>query len=219
MQCQELEHVLEENNGKPLPALAQAHIESCGACRNLVEDLALIQNAARDLPGEVEPPERIWVSLRSHLEAEKIIRSEPASTDRGRLSVWNARFLRPAIAAAAISALILAIVLVRSNPGRSSGPNSPDSNVAAVKPHVLMETKHQLNGLEQAAAHSGPAADTPTKVALRDNLKIVNSFIASCEKTVDATPQNDLAREYLSNAYQQKAELLAAIQDRETTGD
>jgi len=32
---------------------------------------------------------------------------------------------------------------------------------------------------------------------------------------VNAAPQDELAREYLSNAYQQKAELLSAMMDRE----
>lgn len=216
MQCQELEHVLEENSGKPLPAPAQAHLESCGICRSLVEDLERIQTAARDLPAEVEPPERIWVSLRAHLEAEKIIRPEPAYSSASRQGARLGRIMRPAIAVAALCALILAIVLVRLRPGQ---PVAPTPNAASANPPVLLQTKHQLNGIERAAVNSRPAADTATNVSLRDNLKIVNDFIASCEETVSATPQNDLAREYLSSAYEQKAELLAAIQDRNTIGD
>jgi hypothetical protein len=43
----------------------------------------------------------------------------------------------------------------------------------------------------------------------------VDEFIADCERHLKAEPQDELAREYLSNAYQQKAELLSAMMDRE----
>jgi hypothetical protein len=50
--------------------------------------------------------------------------------------------------------------------------------------------------------------------SLEQNLKQVDAFIADCERHLKQTPQDDLAREYLSDAYQQKAELLSAMMDR-----
>jgi len=50
--------------------------------------------------------------------------------------------------------------------------------------------------------------------SLRENLQTVDDFIADCERRLNDAPQDDLAREYLSNAYQQKAELLSAMMDR-----
>ncbi len=50
--------------------------------------------------------------------------------------------------------------------------------------------------------------------SFRQNLQQVNDFIADCERRLNAEPQDELAREYLSNAYQQKAELLSAMMDR-----
>lgn len=214
MQCQELEHVLEESDGRSLPQPAQAHLESCGTCRSLVSDLQRIEAAAHELPGEVEPPERVWVSLRAQLESEKIIRPEVAPLPRSWQAPWITAFWRPAVAVAALAALILAVVLVRRPAQDLSGENQLASN-----PSVLMQTKQQLNGIENRAVTSLPAPQSTTGVSLRENLKIVDNFIASCEQTVRATPQNDLAREYLSGAYQEKAELLAAIQDRNATGD
>lgn len=214
MQCQELEHVLEEDGGKSLPAAAQAHLEGCGACRTLVEDLERIELAARELPAEVEPPERVWVSLRAQLEAEKIIRPEPALMATRWQTAWGARFLRPAMAVAAVSALILAVVLVRR-----PGPDTFIADHVITNPYVLTQAKEQLDKIERVAVTSTDERASATSTFLRENLKIVDDFIASCEQTVRATPQNDLARDYLSGAYQQKAELLAAIQDRTVTGD
>jgi len=39
-----------------------------------------------------------------------------------------------------------------------------------------------------------------------------------CEKDVREQPENEMAREYLYGAYQQKAELLSTAMDRSTTG-
>jgi hypothetical protein len=49
-------------------------------------------------------------------------------------------------------------------------------------------------------------------------LDIVDNFIADCEQRVKEQPQDDLAREYLSGAYQQKAELLSALMERGGSG-
>ena len=53
----------------------------------------------------------------------------------------------------------------------------------------------------------------------RDSLEIVDKFIALCDKTVREEPRNQMAREYLYSAYQQKAELLASMTERGTRGD
>jgi hypothetical protein len=62
-------------------------------------------------------------------------------------------------------------------------------------------------------ASTSPAA--PVDDSYRQSLQQVDEFIADCERRVNTAPQDDLAREYLSNAYQQKAELLSAMMDRE----
>ncbi|HXN22149.1 MAG TPA: hypothetical protein VOA41_05330 [Candidatus Dormibacteraeota bacterium] len=218
MQCQELEHVLEENGEQSLPAPAQAHLEGCGACRALVSDLERITVAARELPAEVEPPERIWVSLLSHLEAEKIIRPEFTPARSGSKVPWKSRVLRPALAMLAISGLLLAIVIVRLRTVTVTSLGDRNTSTRALPPE-LTQTKQQLDSIESRAMASTPEPASATNASLRENLKIVNNFIASCERTVRTTPQNDLARDYLSGAYQQKAELLAAIQDSNSTGD
>jgi hypothetical protein len=56
-------------------------------------------------------------------------------------------------------------------------------------------------------------------VSLRQNLDIVDKFIADCEQRVKEEPRDDLTREYLSGAYQQKAELLSAMMERGGSGN
>jgi hypothetical protein len=62
-------------------------------------------------------------------------------------------------------------------------------------------------------ASTSPMA--PVDDSYRQSLQQVDEFIADCERRVKSAPEDDLAREYLSNAYQQKAELLSAMMDRE----
>jgi len=51
-----------------------------------------------------------------------------------------------------------------------------------------------------------PASTSAVDTSFRQNLQQVDDFIADCERRVSAAPQDELAREYLSNAYQQKAD-------------
>ena len=81
MQCQEFEQVFEQQEAAPLPADAAAHLGACGQCRAMVSDLEAIQAAARGMAAaQVEPPERMWVSLRAQLVSEGLIR-EPAEAE------------------------------------------------------------------------------------------------------------------------------------------
>jgi len=97
MQCKEVEAVLAEDGLSPLPPEAREHLAGCGACQDLVADLTAIVVAAHGIPGEVRPPERLWVSLRAQLEAEGIIR-EAGEVQATRAAGWwsgFAQLLRP----------------------------------------------------------------------------------------------------------------------------
>src|SRR5258708_9038260 len=83
MQCRDVEVVVEQEGLAPLPEAARAHVASCSRCRELVADLATIVSMANELPAEVEPPARVWVSLQPQLELEGIIKTPvvPATCD------------------------------------------------------------------------------------------------------------------------------------------
>ena len=49
--------------------------------------------------------------------------------------------------------------------------------------------------------------------SMRQNLRTLNEFISECEARLKLNPQDQLTREYLNMAYQQKAELLTAMMD------
>jgi len=75
-------------------------------------------------------------------------------------------------------------------------------------------TARDLNDQEPVATGMILSSASPVDASLRDNLKKVNEFIAECERHLKEQPRDELTREYLSAAYQQKAELLSAMIER-----
>ena len=210
MQCKEVEVVLEQEGWTPLPEMARAHVATCHSCQSLVSDLGTIVAAAHLLPAEVEPPPRVWAAVRAQLQTEGIIKS-PAVTEHG--SWWRGfpdLFRARVMATAAVGLLIIGAVVLQTQ-----GPATHPTEAR----NVYADT---ATALDQDEAHLPPAqlaGPSMVEASLRQNLGIVDNFIADCEQRVKEQPQDDLAREYLSGAYQQKAELLSALMERGGSGN
>jgi len=199
------------------PARALAHVRDCVRCRGLADDLVAIRQVARDWAAdEAEPPVRVWTSLRVRLEQEGLIRS-----GRRRWTASLARWFdetfaavpRPALAGAYLIALIaVGVALV--------GPTSKQFNDSRWIERTQFSTSPlsaQLDTAEQSMV-SSLSADSVVTASLHENLAIVDNYIALCEKSVREEPQNEVARDYLFGAYQQKADLLAQITERGDNG-
>ncbi len=231
MQCKELEAVLEQEDLAPLPPAARAHLAECSACQGLFADLTTIQSLAHEFPVEANPPDRLWISLRAQLSAEGIIRE--CVELRAGTSWWQSftAWLRPRTLATAGAGIVLCVtaVFLSRNPLPQPVAQIPNSPVAApVAPAV--ENSSQIprpSPTEEAMANGGLvlsqaeldvpdmqlAGNATVDASLRDNLRTVNEFIAECQQHLKQHPGDLLAREYLESAYQQKAELLAAMMD------
>jgi hypothetical protein len=209
MLCKEVEVVLEQQGWTPLPDAARAHVAQCSSCQTLVEDLTAIVATAHMLPAEVEPPARVWVSLRAQLEDEGVIKVRTAAQ---HVSWWQGvsdLFRTRTLATAAVGLLIVAAAVLQV-----WGPATPPTEARNAYDDTAI-------ALDQDEAHLPPAqlaGSSMVDVSLRQNLDIVDNFIADCEQRVKAQPQDDLAREYLSGAYAQKAELLSALMERGGSG-
>jgi hypothetical protein len=218
MQCKDVEFVVEQEGLAPLPEAAQAHVAACSHCREFVADLATIVSVANELPAEVEPPARVWVSLQAQLELEGIIKTPVVLAHGERTSWWhgfNDLFRSRALATATVGLLIVAagVLQLRQPPDEVLVPVR-----ATVKPDwqiPFAQTAKVLNEQEIDLRNMQLAGTSPVDTSFRQNLQQVDDFIADCERHLKVAPQDELAREYLSNAYQQKAELLSAMMDRE----
>ena len=102
-----------------------------------------------------------------------------------------------------------AILQLRPPSELRSSPPPPD----------IGQTAKLLNEQEVDLRNMHLTSTSPVDTALQQDLQQVDDFIADCERHLKEVPQDDLAREYLSDAYQQKAELLAMMMDRDGAGD
>ncbi|HTQ97016.1 MAG TPA: hypothetical protein VMH89_09420 [Candidatus Acidoferrum sp.] len=271
MQCKELEAVLESEGLSPLTPEANEHLASCVSCQDLLSDLSAVVIAAKNLPAEVTPPDRVWISIRAQLEAEGIIHDEaavfaPAAATPAPWWSGIAEFFKPRVLVGASAALFLILGSIymfehrstqlanKPSPTQIQATSQP-SNVPAPKPvtstpeslpskspqsvivgqtHTapplkpsnrelkpspsennmyLAETSAALSQEETALPQRGVSNNAAVDASLRENLRTLNSFIAECKFRLKQNPQDQMTREYLNMAYQQKAELLTAMMD------
>jgi hypothetical protein len=250
MHCKELESVLEAHGLEQLPKDARLHLATCGACQGFVADLNSIVSAAKSLPAEVAPPDRIWISLRAQLEAEGLIK-EPVEVSE-HSSWWESlgAWLKPrafATAAAGLLVVAIAVFVTRIPPAShlgvankqpvSEAPRpaqpvttaspSPSTTVPVIvssqgpagsrakelAPSPSESASFTLSQAELDVPDMQLAGNSQVDASLRQNLRTLNAFIAECEQHLKQNPQDELAREYLNTAYQQKADLLAAMME------
>ena len=193
-----------ENERHPEDA---AHFASCQRCRALIADLEMIRSAAAvELP-EMEPPPRLWNSLRAQLVKEGLIH-EP------RLRWWQSILptgvLRPALAGAYLGLVIIASI--------SFGWQNQAGDLARIHAAWLSRAQTaiaplqaELNSAEAKVVPAAVTQDSDVTATLNRNLVIVDNMISMCEKSVREDPQNEITRDYLYSAYQQKADLIATM--------
>jgi hypothetical protein len=218
MQCKDVEIFVEQEGLAPLPEAVNSHLAGCRECRNYIADLTSIVDVARKMPSEITPPDRIWISLRAQLELEGIIKETVFAPPVERASWWQGFgdfFRSRALATAALGLLIVTatVLQIRNDNGAALNP-PPPIQPSIIASESFAATRTVLDDQEPVARGMILASTSPVDASLRENLQKVDDFIADCERRVKEEPQDDLAREYLSGAYQQKAELLSAMMDR-----
>lgn len=215
-QCGQFERMLKEQPDGPLSAAASAHMKGCDDCRVLWSDIEAIRTAGMEWGNEeVEPPEYLWASLRQQLEAEGLIRER--SKEQGWLPAWFGAAPRWALAGASISLLLIAAMMAsyQVNEPNAAGVLPMRLSTSAARPKlVASDLAKTLDGDLQRVFDSLPEGNPGLASSLRENLGIVDNFIAVCEKSVREQPDDPMARDYLYGAYEQKAVLLATATDR-----
>jgi hypothetical protein len=213
MNCEEFERQSEHwMDGHRAPE-AREHAMECERCRAMVEDLDAIRLFAPQLAATAAPPERLWTSIRAQLEREGLIH-EPGWMER--VGGWvrvSARPVATAAAAALTLALIAMTVATRVQAPRpvATGPAWLSSD----QPE-LSSVDTQLDHVERGAIRSLRTPNPAVREALQENLMIIDRQIARCEKTLEQAPSDENTRDYLYDAYQQKAELLNMMAERST---
>ena len=193
------------------PADARAHLAACQSCSALAGDFDAITSVARSMAYEApEPPAYLWNSIRAQLQQEGIIREAHSAAVRP-LTDWRGWFGLPRTALVGAFAAVLAIAgFFASGP---LGRRINDYRWMQGTQNSTSPLSAQLDTVEHATVAS-LKSDPTVSAALHKNLAIVDNYIALCEKSVREDPQNEMARDFLNGAYQQKADLLAQINER-----
>lgn len=191
----------------------QAHAEQCLSCGSLLDDLELVRTTARSLPLE-SPSPRVWSNIRATLANEGYFHKRESFWKR-----WVSASLlvpRTAPAAALAFALMLAVILVfKGDFQRDGSQNQAVSPVAAsVAPAGLLGVQNNLvrtvRAMEENYRAHESLLDPSVRQVYQSGLTSLNNSIQECLDSLQKQPHNMLVREYLMQAYAQKAEVLAS---------
>lgn len=190
------------------------HLEECRGCSNLYQELASLRRSVGglELP---EPPERIWLSLKSQLLIEGLIRPLPQPGFWQKLFPFGLSIgLRPAFAGALATLFLVGISYFLMTGPIRKGEQRVISSDALVLGEVQKAELHYLKAIEALSEVSQKKLETlDPKLAqiFNDNLATMDYYLKECKEAVQANPDNPLVHRYLMAAYQKKVELMQTI--------
>lgn len=195
----------------------RSHAEKCSSCGSLLADLELLRSAAKDLPLE-SPSPRVWSNIRANLAQEGFFRDQQSFWQR-----WFGQFSLPrsaAPAAALAVALLIAVMLVFRGDFRKGMTPSPSEAVSSMAtatrtvPVGLTSVQANLvrtvEEMETSYKSREATLDPSAKQIYQKGLDSLNNSINECLDSLQKQPGNMLVREYLMQAYSQKAAILAS---------
>ena len=191
----------------------RAHAQQCSSCSSILEDLEGIRSVAKDLPLEAPPP-RVWSNIRATLAAEGLFREQEPFWRR-----WIAAASlvpRTAPAAALAFALLLAVIMVFKGDMQRNGSRQPvlTPSAASIVPVGLSGVQTNLvrtvQDMEVNYRARESSLDPSAKQVYKAGLTSLDNSIQECLDSLQKQPHNMLVREYLMQAYAQKAEVLTS---------
>lgn len=200
--------------GEHRPAVA-LHAQACSFCRPVLADLQQIRSVAPTLALPELPPNS-WAKLRARLVNEGILR-EPKSAWRR----WFEGFglLPNPIPVTAVACLVILASLLILSPTRVNWrepARSLSNRAKAPVVSAVMDTDEDSNLARAVSevetnykAHEA-SLEPSVQATYQKSLESLNKSIRECRASIHQQPSNTLAREYLLNAYAQKAQVLAA---------
>jgi anti-sigma factor RsiW len=174
----------------------EQHLQQCGACRALADELREIVRTAAALP-LADPPGPAWARI-----ARQIERGRPGRHVRLR---W--------LAAAAVLAAITAVGLRVAFTNRADTISDPETIATAqqVEAELLQAEQHYqkaISGLEQIANAGRGSLDPQTAATLQKNLAVVDQAIDESRTALKAQPDSEPAQQSLLENFKSKISLL-----------
>jgi hypothetical protein len=200
MTCDEFERVLPElEGGRNMEQ--EEHLRTCSSCSDLVSDLNAIEQQARLLPDH-EPSPRVWNAIEAALRQEGLIRQPqlrilPRAASSPR---WRFAWLVPIAAALLFGSALLIAHRHAHNQLAHHDPARPPVIEASAQPPESPVVADEDQLLKLIAARA-PAM----RASYASNLQAVEAYIRDAELSARDNPNDEIAQQYLMNAYEQKA--------------
>jgi anti-sigma factor RsiW len=194
----------------------EAHLQTCGECSAILNDLRRVVRRARTL--EERPPSRdLWPAIAGRIgarpkAAEEIV--DLASRHRGARR-WS--FSLPQLAAAGIALMAVsggAVWLLRSPaapplaaPMVTVPSGTPVTN-AAMNRNASQSYAAAVADLERVLADGRGQLDSTTVRVIEQNLAAIDRAIAQAQRALDADPANLYLNTHLAETMRRKLDLL-----------
>ena len=201
------------------------HLESCVACRRLVEDSREIKGVAASLELR-EPPIRSWMRLERAIKLE----GRPADAGAATRFAW-AQSNRLTWLAAAAAIVIATAVGLKFMPAGAPQPTPAAAPATATAPAVPVVTdaasanaaaqsveaelrqaedhyEKAIKGLEQIANAEQSVFDPRTAATLQKNLSVIDAAISESRAALRAEPASEPAQQSLLDSFKAKMALL-----------
>ena len=171
----------------------EEHLRTCPRCSCLASDLEAISQQARLLQASEEPSPRVWNSIESALREEGLIHPLPPRRSASALPRWMISWLAPVAAALLVASGVL---LHQYQTNRLHMAQS-----AVVSPQAHSGSLADEDQLLNIVAVRGPAF----RAAYESDLRAVDAYIHDAELSARNDPNDEIAQQYLMNAYEQRA--------------
>jgi hypothetical protein len=214
--CKEFQNELAEVMGEAWTPAQQTHLKACTQCSGLVADLEKISNAAKSLAAAEEPHPRVWMQIEASLKEEGLIREKAAveAHHRRLLEILAPFRWRPVFVPVA-AALVLAAGFLLYNRQTRTASRRVALKQPSVQPAVISAPQSAWADADDEQLLAEVAQRFPSlRNTYEDNLRHVNAYIQDAQRSVDENPNDDEARQYLMDAYEQKAMVYEMAMDR-----
>ena len=192
----------------------QTHARQCSSCGNLLADMGDLRSVSATLVEE-EPPARLWANVRVALVQEGIIRAQTSFWQRifGSLA-WGPSPV-PVAALAGIAALTLVFLSTPGRLDRHSQGSVQTAEIVSPKNDAFVDVTNATEDMERTFHARAASYDPMVKQTYQKSLDSLNEEIRQCQAEMQQEPSNSMARDYLSQAYVQKAQVLQSALEYE----
>lgn len=192
---------------------ADAHLATCPACRQVLQELQAVVARADQLEDR-DPRADLWPAVRSAIGQGNIVPLDSRRTTARRFS-----FSLPQLVAAAA-----ALVLVSGGTGwlltQRASPETvavaPSAAELRAQP-VLFDRKGRADSaiteLERILREESGGLDTSTVRILAQNLALIDRAIGQARKALEADPSNPYLNDHLARTMRKKIEVLRRAAD------